>query len=336
MNNIFSKIKNKDERQGQLFGEASWLAIVALFVTYLIIGFIITVQGKNISLDTQLLFTLPIFIFAFIITMNDGFDFPILGIKEDERTLSQVALLRSVPWLLIAYGIFTYPLENVAKSISEFGSHNPILLLASLALPLLVGVPLTYYGAKRVREGSAAWIGWFRVGSLFGFLFFVSGLLAHFIALPEYLLFQKDSPFLLLNIVITAWVFYGLARYGGKSISSNSLTVEGLLGKISKHSPLYFLVPSFIGYMIFNLIRFLFEPRGFVGGPVPFENLKVLNGQTSMMFITAIFAFLSFWLLLLGAIRLIQLLIKKNFHFFGWALALLIVLLNVLSQKILS
>ncbi len=133
--------------------QQAWLGMVAVVVVYFVTLIITFSQGKILSLTNQWLFAVVFLLVAFYSLKTDNFSFRIPWMAETETTLKQPLLLRSLPWLVIVYGLFqlflslpgiTSPLVHQGVSSGLYG-----------VVTALIGIVINVFIAQRIKHGDS-------------------------------------------------------------------------------------------------------------------------------------------------------------------------------------
>jgi hypothetical protein len=327
----------QDERQMQVRQEASWKAAASLLITYVVIAVGYMAMGKLVPFTLQLLFSVPFLVMLFTTIRHEGYHFLIPGIKETEGSLQQSASIRSLPWLILLYGMVIIPfgvitdslyLLHINRSLAAVGSYTTILAVSG-------SIILSYFVAKGIKAGEAAvlWlVGYIGLMNLF----FTSMTMLHtlFPKKAEHILgiefFGNDpvpeysSPLFIIQFVLKVWLVgvlitkgWTIIRQGRQYATETEVEVpRGLLDRFHKDSPMPYLVQNAGATLILALINYLTRNHSNV--------ISAVNIFAGFASITYIFGLIT--LLLQWGDRL------KNRR--AWILAIVLFLLNIATHFI--
>lgn len=236
---LFKNIRNdithssNDERITSVRNRAAWNSVLALFVTYLVLGGYSVAKEGVISPLVQLSFYIPLLVFFISNIRKDGLLFKVPGMVETDASYDQPAAVRSLPWIIVLFSIIL----SVDLLISIFFGTNSgdpsynirtakgfdlaILVSTGLFVYFVFLIPFMYakcFIAARVKRGDAFYMIMLLVMNLLtlGFFYQPLGQTSFLASRPmEQELSNLAFAFVPhgINLAIRAWIVYVLLRY---------------------------------------------------------------------------------------------------------------------------
>lgn len=215
---IVSDLRNQetDERTNQVRGNAAWYGLLTLFISYLALSIGYSVSGQVVPWTTQLLFYVPLIIFAITNFKQDGYQFLIPGMAETPTTLDQPAALRSIPWLILVNAILSFIFFSVTRPIYTYFKVDHIS--AVLIINLLLSIPgfiASYYYAERIKRGDRLFINLSKLLAFFSV--FVGSPVTAYVMHANQSQFPP-SPADIFFFISNIWIWLNLMRYGKRMI----------------------------------------------------------------------------------------------------------------------
>ena len=247
-----------DERIEHARNHSSWVALIALFATYIIVTLGYGFLDQPVPGPLQLTFYVPLITFVIMNMKQDGFQFSLPWIKETETTLEQPAIIRSVPWLFAVTGILaavTNILINPITIISDRAVPFELWLVAGILTILtgIIGVCIDIYIANRLKRGDRLFLSLTKWISLLLGILLLSYVIPYLFA-PDAIISQPGEPLAtqgadLFFTLSYLFQFYVIAKYG-KRMHEDGQSFEQLPEYDKKREK---LVRNWVLFIIFGL-----------------------------------------------------------------------------------
>jgi hypothetical protein len=214
-----------DERQQTARDSAAWKSFLFVIAAYVVIGIVYAIQGKQIPWSTEILATVAIIVFLYMLIKNEAINFRHPWLPETEVTLNQPSIIRSAPWLLV---VSAYLGLAIAVTEAIFYLNYPSDRIENIINALisgLIGLALNVYFAKKLKVGTRWVVRLFKIFGVIGVIGYVAvivgGLLAYRIPEIHNIISNGNGQFAPFPVwfggvtaVVTWWPVYVAWKYG--------------------------------------------------------------------------------------------------------------------------